>query len=99
MIYLGAILGGLEPATLKPLVEQAMTTLIELMYDSSVVVRDTAAWTFGRICEIVPEASINENFLKPLLEAFVNGLKQEPRVAANVCWAFTGKVVSTILWT
>lgn len=67
-----------------------MPTLIELMYDSSVVVRDTAAWTFGRICEIVPEASINETFLNPLLEAFVNGLKQEPRVAANVCWAFTG---------
>lgn len=90
LMAFGSILGGLDPSTLKPLVEQAMPTLIELMYDSSVVVRDTAAWTFGRICEIVPEASINETFLNPLLEAFVNGLKQEPRVAANVCWAFTG---------
>jgi importin subunit beta-1 len=75
---------------LKPLVEQAMPTLIESMYDSSVVVRDTAAWTFGRVCEIIPEAAINETYLKPLLESLVTGLKSEPRVAANVCWAFTG---------
>ncbi|KAL7297769.1 hypothetical protein TKK_0008804 [Trichogramma kaykai] len=90
LMAFGSILGGLEPNTLKPLVEQAMPTLIELMYDSSVVVRDTAAWTFGRICEIIPEAAINETYLKPLLESLVNGLKAEPRVAANVCWAFTG---------
>jgi len=83
-------LSGLDSTTLKPLVEQAMPTLIELMYDQCVVVRDTVAWTFGRICEIVPDAAINETYLKPLLEAFVNGLKQEPRVAANVCWAFAG---------
>uniref|UniRef100_A0A0A9X169 Importin subunit beta n=3 Tax=Lygus hesperus TaxID=30085 RepID=A0A0A9X169_LYGHE len=90
LMAFGAILGGLQATTLKPLVEQAMHTLIELMYDSSVVVRDTAAWTFGRICEIVPEAATNETYLKPLLESLINGLKSEPRVAANVCWAFTG---------
>nr|CAD7425304.1 unnamed protein product [Timema monikensis] len=90
LMAFGSILGGLDATTLKPLVEQAMPTLIELMYDSSVVVRDTAAWTFGRICEIIPEAAINETYLKPLLESLVNGLKAEPRVAANVCWAFTG---------
>ncbi|XP_067001401.1 importin subunit beta-1 isoform X2 [Anabrus simplex] len=90
LMAFGSILGGLDPATLKPLVEQAMPTLIELMYDTSVVVRDTAAWTFGRVCEIIPEAAINETYLKPLLESLVNGLKSEPRVAANVCWAFTG---------
>ncbi|XP_076765223.1 importin subunit beta Fs(2)Ket isoform X2 [Xylocopa sonorina] len=90
LMAFGSILGGVDHTTLKPLVEQAMPTLIELMYDSSVVVRDTAAWTFGRICEIIPEAAINETYLKPLLEALINGLKAEPRVAANVCWAFTG---------
>ncbi|XP_057329576.1 importin subunit beta-1 isoform X2 [Microplitis mediator] len=90
LMAFGSILGGLEPSTLKPLVEQAMPTLIELMYDVSVVVRDTAAWTFGRICEIIPEAAINETYLKPLLESLANGLHAEPRVAANVCWAFTG---------
>lgn len=90
LMAFGSILSGLDTATLKPLVEQAMPTLIELMYDSSVMVRDTAAWTFGRICEIIPEAAINETFLKPLLESLITGLKAEPRVAANVCWAFSG---------
>ncbi|CAH1369024.1 unnamed protein product [Tenebrio molitor] len=90
LMAFGSILGGLDNTTLKPLVEQAMPTLIELMYDNSVIVRDTAAWTFGRICEIIPEAAINENYLKPLLESLMNGLKAEPRVAANVCWAFSG---------
>ncbi|XP_034938522.1 importin subunit beta-1 isoform X2 [Chelonus insularis] len=90
LMAFGSILGGLEPTTLRPLIEQAMPTLIQLMYDVSVVVRDTAAWTFGRICEIIPEAAINETYLKPLLESLANGLNAEPRVAANVCWAFTG---------
>lgn len=90
LYFAGSILGGLDNSTLKPLVEQAMPTLIQLMYDSSVAVRDTVAWTFGRICEIVPDAAISEDYLKPLLESLVNGLKAEPRVAANVCWAFTG---------
>ncbi|XP_039764769.1 importin subunit beta-1 isoform X1 [Pararge aegeria] len=90
LMAFGSILGGLESATLKPLVEEAMLTLIQAMYDSSVAVRDTAAWTFGRICEIVPEAAINDTYLKPLLESLMSGLKGEPRVAANVCWAFTG---------
>lgn len=75
---------------LKQLVETAMPTIIQLMYDSSVVVRDTAAWTIGRICEINPESAINEQYLDALLQAMVTGLKAEPRVASNVCWAFTG---------
>lgn len=90
LMVFGAILGGLESSTLKPLVEQAMPKLIELMYDNSVIVRDTAAWTFGRICEMIPEAAISEASLQPMLESFMHGLKSEPRVAANVCWAFTG---------
>ncbi|KAL0273746.1 UNVERIFIED_CONTAM: hypothetical protein PYX00_006352 [Menopon gallinae] len=90
LMAFGSILGGLENPVLKPLVEQAMPTLIDLMYDTSVVVRDTAAWTFGKICEMFPETAINETYLQPLLKAFDNGLRQEPRVAANVCWAFTG---------
>ncbi|KAL5279085.1 KPNB1 family protein [Megaselia abdita] len=90
VMVFGSILSGLETSTLKPLVEQAMPTLIELMYDQSVNVRDTTAWTFGRICDIIPEATINPAYLNTLLDCFLKGLKAEPRVAANVCWAFIG---------
>ncbi|XP_055682052.1 importin subunit beta isoform X1 [Lutzomyia longipalpis] len=90
LMAFGSILGGIDANTVKPLVEQAMVTLIESMYDSSVVVRDTVAWTFGRICEVIPEAVISSPHLSKLLECLLRGLKEEPRVAANVCWAFTG---------
>lgn len=86
----GSIIGGLDSSTLKPIVEQAMPTLIQKMYDPHVIVRDTTAWTFGRICETIPEAAINESYLGPLLECLVKGLKSEPRVAANACWALIG---------
>ncbi len=45
-----------------------------------------SAWTVGRVCEIISEAVINEQYLNPLLHALVEGLQSEPRVAANVCW-------------
>ncbi|KAK2181291.1 hypothetical protein NP493_402g02041 [Ridgeia piscesae] len=85
----GSILEGPNPDMLKPIVEQAMPMLIELLKDPSVVVRDTAAWTVGRLCEIIPEAVINEQHLTPMLHALVEGLTADPRVAANVCWAFS----------
>ncbi|ROL52976.1 Importin subunit beta-1, partial [Anabarilius grahami] len=85
----GSILEGPELNQLKPLVIQAMPTLIELMKDPSVVVRDTTAWTLGRICDLLPEAAINEVYLAPLLQCLIEGLGAEPRVASNVCWAFS----------
>uniref|UniRef100_A0AAR2KHK3 Importin N-terminal domain-containing protein n=1 Tax=Pygocentrus nattereri TaxID=42514 RepID=A0AAR2KHK3_PYGNA len=85
----GSILEGPELNQLKPLVIQAMPTLIELMKDPSVVVRDTTAWTVGRICDLLPEAAINEIYLAPLLQCLIEGLGAEPRVASNVCWAFS----------
>merc|ERR1719431_2117908 len=89
LMSFGSILEGPDPTQLKPLVEQAMPMLIELMKDNSVVVKDTAAWTIGRVCELIPEAAINQASLQPLLEVLVAGLASEPRVASNVCWAFT----------
>lgn len=85
----GSILEGPDPEQMKPIVEQAMPMVIELLKDPSVVVRDTAAWTVGRICEILPNSVLHEACLTPLLNALVEGLVAEPRVASNVCWAFS----------
>ncbi|GFS20487.1 importin subunit beta-1, partial [Elysia marginata] len=85
----GSVLEGPDPEKMKEIVEQAMPKLIDLLKDSSVVVRDTAAWTVGRVCEILPESVFHEKILKPLLVALVEGLSSEPRVASNVCWAFS----------
>lgn len=66
-----------------------MPTIIELMYDSNISVRDTSAWTVGCIYESASDSALNDTYLQALLEALVAGLQAEPRVAANVCWAFT----------
>jgi len=90
----GSILEGPSKEALQPLVLQAIPIMVSLMRDGSVQVRDTAAWTLGRICDHHPEAvhtpiggsTYLHELLKPggvLLEA----LKDEPRVAGNVCWA------------
>ncbi|ALC48936.1 Fs-2-Ket [Drosophila busckii] len=90
VLIIGSVLGGLQSSTLKSFVDQCMPMLIIRMNDSSGIVRDTSYWTIGRICEIIPEAAINQTYLPVLLEFFCKSLKSEPRLGANVCWAFAG---------
>lgn len=86
----GSILDGPNAVTLTPMVEQGLPMLITLLKDNCVVVRDTTAWAVGRICELIPEAVLKEDgCLMLLLQAMVESLASEPRVAANICWAFS----------
>lgn len=95
VMTLGSILSGLETEALKSLLEPNIPVLINLMYDSSIAVKDTTAWTFGRIFEIVPDLIMNSSCLSDVLEAFMKGLKTEPRVAANICWALSSLAQAT----
>ena len=65
---------------------QLVDQLICCMDDESVQVRDSTAWTIGRICEHVPTALLTEKALESLLTGLIKGLDGEPRVANNVCW-------------
>lgn len=60
--------------------------LITLMGDEMVQVKDTSAWTIGRVCEQCPNVLLNDKYLLPLLNVLTNSLTAEPRVAVNVCW-------------
>ena len=60
------------------------------MKDQVVQVRDTAAWSLGRICQIMQDMVVNAKVLQPLLAALVDGLAMEPRVATNACWVSLG---------
>ncbi|ORY53095.1 ARM repeat-containing protein [Rhizoclosmatium globosum] len=54
----GSILDGPKASTLSPLVEQALPFLITMMNDPNVQVKDTTAWTLGRISELMtPETA------------------------------------------
>lgn len=83
----GAILVGPDPSVLTPLVNQALPILIDMMSDSNVHVKDTTAWTLGRICEVLLQCIKPDVHLHPLVSALVNGLSDSPRIITNCCWA------------
>ncbi|KAF5376143.1 hypothetical protein D9615_007702 [Tricholomella constricta] len=83
----GSILEGPDPSVLTPLVNQALPLLIDMMTDPNPHVKDTTAWTLGRICDLLISCIKPDVHLHPLISALVNGLQDSPRVVANCCWA------------
>ena len=94
----GSILEGPSDTILAPYMQQAMDVMIKLMRDTSVPVKDSAAWTIGRICEHHIQ-SISQAHWQQMVRTLqpgeppeqegvlLTGLKDDPRVANNVCWA------------
>jgi importin subunit beta-1 len=86
ILSFGAILDGPDPEQLVPQVEKAFPILLTYIRDSNALVKDTAAWTVGRVCELLPDCTTP--ILKDLMIALVNALKDSsPKVASNACWA------------
>ncbi|KAK0276277.1 karyopherin Kap95 [Friedmanniomyces endolithicus] len=83
----GAIMEGPDEKVLEPLVKQALPVLINMMNDSSVHVKDSAAYALGRVCEAVPDAIDPSTHLQPLISALFTGLSSHPRMASSCCWA------------
>jgi importin subunit beta-1 len=83
----GSILEGPDPGVLTPLVNQALPLLIGMMTDQNLHVKDTTAWTLGRICDLLITTIKPDVHLHPLISALVNGLQDSPRIIANCCWA------------
>ena len=63
------------------------------MKDPNMTVRDSVAWTLTRICEQVPEAALNNDHIENFLNALIENLDSEPRVANNVCWVSLFRVL------
>jgi importin subunit beta-1 len=70
-----------------PLVNQALPLLIGMMNDSNIHVKDTTAWTLGRICDLLIITIKPDVHLHPLVSALVTGLQDNPRIVTNCCWA------------
>ncbi|KAJ8074787.1 karyopherin Kap95 [Marasmius tenuissimus] len=83
----GSILEGPDPIVLTPLAEQALPLLINMMTDNNIHVKDTTAWTLGRICDMLITVIKPDVHLHPLISALVNGLQDSPRIVVNCCWA------------
>ena len=83
----GSILDGPDPTVLTPLVNQALPILIDMMTDPHILVRDTVAWTLGRISDLLVTTIQPDIHLQPLITALVTGLQDQPRIIANSAWA------------
>lgn len=83
----GSILEGPDPVVLTPLANQALPILIDMMNDSNPHVKDTVAWTLGRICDLLIGTIKPDVHLHPLVSALVNSLQDNPRIVTNCCWA------------
>lgn len=83
----GAIVEGPQESTLDNIVKQALPILIGMMQDPNVLVRDSVAFTLGRISEGVPSAIDPDQHLRNLVGSLFGGLSSTPKIAASCCWA------------
>ena len=60
----GSILDGPDPTKLQRYIEDAFPLLIAALDDRTVEVRDSTAWTIGRILEVCPEVAGNMSVLQ-----------------------------------
>ncbi|KAF9904396.1 karyopherin beta [Linnemannia zychae] len=81
----GSILEGPSQELLVPPVAQALPFLIEMMNDPVIKVKDSTAWTLGRVSQSLAECIKPEIHLQPLIEALVRGLDDSNRIVSNCC--------------
>ncbi|ERN06608.1 importin subunit beta-1 [Amborella trichopoda] len=88
----GSILEGPSPDKLTPLVNRALGFMLNAMKDENNHVKDTTAWTLGRIFEFLPSASVGEPIITQAnfphtLSVLIESMKDAPNVAEKVCGA------------
>lgn len=82
----GQLLDGPKPELLADPVQTAMPVLVRTLKDNHILVKDTAAWTLGRICELHAQR-IPQGYLQPLVESLGGALQDSARVASQSCFA------------
>ncbi|KAJ7564610.1 hypothetical protein O6H91_02G025500 [Diphasiastrum complanatum] len=88
----GSILEGPSREKLAPLVNIALNFMLNAMKDENNQVKDTTAWTLGRIFEVlhgstVETSIITQTNLPLILTVLLESIKDAPNVAQKVCGA------------
>lgn len=78
----GSIMEGPTSEKMLPMVQRSYNHLVRSLNDPSVAVRDTIAWTLGRIAQFHP-AIVPIKELTPVLGEKLNDV---PRVSAHICF-------------
>jgi len=81
------ILDGPSAEAIGPYVNQSIPVLLAALNDPHPMVKDSSAWTIGRICDLHVRSIPTETF--PTLVTTLGGIlmKETPRVAAQACFA------------
>lgn len=83
----GSIMNGPSQAKLIPIVAAALPILVTCLQDQNNLVKDTSAWTIGRVCEFQTQA-IATDMLPPLVTGLSGALEdRSSKVAAQACFA------------
>lgn len=83
----GSILEGPTQAVIGPFVNQSIPILLTALSDAHTMVKDTTAWTLGRICDLHVLA-IPQDLFPSLVTGLTNILMTEsPRVSSQACFA------------
>jgi importin subunit beta-1 len=88
----GSILEGPSVGKLAPLVQAGLDFLLNTMNDANSQVKDTTAWTLGRVFELLHSPAginsiINGSNLPRIMSVLLESTKDAPNVADKVCGA------------
>eukprot|EP00798_Chlamydomonas_sp_ICE-L_P030705 gene30705-35732_t len=94
----GLILDGPNPSAFKDTVTSALGYLLQAMKDPHPAVKDTVAWTIGRIFEFLhsPEYElklITNETLPPIIGSLIEALKEDSHIVYRVCNAISALAV------
>lgn len=100
----GCVLEGPDPRKLEPIVTQALPELVNRMNDPNIAVQDTAAWTIGKVCEVMGDSNdgnsvLNQAAIDAIVPVLLHGLKKPARVASNCAYVRFLESISTVLLT
>ena len=81
-----SILIGPSDEAIGPYVQQSIPVLLAALSDSNDLVKDTTAWTIGRICEYHVRC-IPENTFPTIVNGLaVKLLTETPRISSHACY-------------
>ena len=88
----GSIMDGPDKVQRTYYVHQALPSILNLMNDQSLQVKETTAWCIGRIADSVAESIDPQQHLPGVVQACLIGLQDHPKVATNCSWTIINLV-------
>ncbi|KAJ3327361.1 karyopherin beta, partial [Blyttiomyces sp. JEL0837] len=82
----GSIVEGPSPDRINFFIANSLTAFISMLQDSNLQVKDSTAWTLGRISQAIAPSAIRPEQLNSLISAIVNGLNEDSKVASHCAW-------------